>query len=87
MHSNDSTVVTGSEPVPEFSSFARGLIHELYQTAALANSARALAFEINEDANNPVISVLRIVQSNLENLAQEVDDYDFKQSQTHKARG
>lgn len=87
MNSNDSTVVTGSEPVPEFSSFARGLIYELYQTAALADSARALAFEINEDANNPVIRVLRVVQSNLENLAQQVDDYDFRQSKDNQARG
>lgn len=87
MNLNDSTVVTGSEPWQEFSDFARWAQYHLYQTAALANSAKALAFEIDEDVNNPVIRVLRIVQSNLENLAEAVDEFDLRQSQRNKARG
>jgi hypothetical protein len=87
MNLNDSTVVTTSEPGQDLSDFIRGLQYQVYQTAALANAAKALAFEIDEDANNPVIRVLRIVQSNLENLAAAVDEYDFKQSQSKKARG
>lgn len=87
MNLNDSTVVVTSEPGQEFSDFTMCLQYQLYQTAALANAAKALAFEINEDTNNPVIRVLRIIQSNLENLAAAVDEFDFKQSQTNKARG